>query len=191
MKHYEMLCVMPGTFSEDEVQKAEQKVTELLEKLEIKGATIEDMGKSRLAYPMKHIRYGYFRLFRFESEGKNIPELQAKLRLFEELLRSVIQSYDPAKMSDKKINYVAGGTISHISREKPSSRDRDNRNNRRNAAPVKTEAPAEEAKTEETDKGNPSTEAQESKEEKKEDINLDAINEKLDNILNEDIAKDI
>lgn len=97
MKHYELLIVLPGTMAEEEVAPVAEKVQKLLEDNGATNIVADDMGKSRMAYPMKHIRYGYFRAFRFDAEPAAIPEVQAKLRLFKELLRAMINTFDPAK----------------------------------------------------------------------------------------------
>jgi small subunit ribosomal protein S6 len=152
MKNYEILCVLPGTLAETEVEEVSKRVFSVLEENGAKNVQVEDMGKSRLAYPMKHIRYGYFRLFRFEVETDVVKKIEDKLRLFPELLRAITHAYDPSKVSDKKINYVAGGTISSISREKPSSRDsRDTRSYRKREERVekKEEVTKEVSKVEE------------------------------------------
>ena len=196
MNHYEILCVLPGTLSEDEVTGVANKVFAVFEKEGAQNALVEDMGKSRLAYPVKHIRYGYFRLFRLEAEGTTINAIQEKLRLIPELLRAVVHVYDPAKVSDKKINYVAGGTISSISREKVSPKERreGKRENQRTddfrseeeKTPV--EAPVAKAEVKEEAPIVEKTEVKEKAVEVKNDLNLDEINKKLDNILSEDIS---
>ncbi|MBT3948722.1 30S ribosomal protein S6, partial [Candidatus Parcubacteria bacterium] len=87
MKHYEMFCVLPGTLSEDEVTPVVDNVAQTLGSYDAQNVTREDMGKSRLAYPIKHIRYGYFHLFRFELEAENLVKLEKSVRLLDNLLR--------------------------------------------------------------------------------------------------------
>lgn len=101
MKHYELLCVLPGTLGEDEVAPVVAEVSALLAANGASDVATEDRGKSRLAYPMKHIRYGYFTLFTFSAERASIPVIQAKLRLVNQLLRAMINEFDPDMRREK------------------------------------------------------------------------------------------
>lgn len=96
MKHYELLTVLPGTLSETEVPERIKQVTTLLSENGATEVTVEDMGKSRMAYPMKHIRYGYYHKMQFQAEPEQLPTLHNKLRLQSEMLRAIITSYVPA-----------------------------------------------------------------------------------------------
>lgn len=119
MTHYEMLTVMPGTMAETEVTPLVATVKETVEKAGGKEVVAHDMGKSRLAYPMKHIRYGYFYLTQFQSEKTKINDIRKKVQLVNNLLRVVIREYDPAhqrmdadKMSLTPLSNVVGVTAS-------------------------------------------------------------------------------
>ena len=195
MKNYEILCVLPGTLAETEVEEVSKKVFSVLEENGAKNSQVEDMGKSRLAYPIKHIRYGYFRLFRFEAETSVVKNVEDKLRLFPELLRAITHVYDPSKVSDKKINYVAGGTISSISREKPSARDsRDSRSYRKRDERVERT----ETKKEETSVETPKVEKkiEEPKEvkvssEKKEEAKVDVEKKEVKKEVGKEVSKEV
>ncbi len=105
MKYYEILFVLPGTLAETEVTPVVDQVTEIAEKNGAQNIKIYDMGKSRLAYPIKHIRYGYFRLMYLEVEPDKIKIIESKLRLINELLRLVIRISSPeAEEKGKQIN---------------------------------------------------------------------------------------
>ncbi|MEK7644150.1 MAG: 30S ribosomal protein S6 [Patescibacteria group bacterium] len=97
MTHYEMLTVMPGTMAETEVTPLVATVKEAVEKFGGKEVAAYDMGKSRLAYPMNHIRYGYFYLTQFQADKDKINEISKKVRLVNNLLRVVIREFDPGK----------------------------------------------------------------------------------------------
>lgn len=92
-----MLCVLPGTLAEDEVSPIIQSVQTILTEAGVGNIKVQDNGKNRLAYPIKHIRYGYQFIFHFEAEPENIPEAQQKLGLSRDLLRNLITIYDPEK----------------------------------------------------------------------------------------------
>lgn len=103
MKNYELLCVLPGTLGEDEIQPIAAEVNTILTTVGATSISSEDRGKTRLAYPIKHIRYGYFILFTFEAEPAMVPQMQAKFRLVNNLLRAMINEFDPEMRKEKDI----------------------------------------------------------------------------------------
>lgn len=115
MKNYEMLAVLPGTLTETEVTPLVASLKELVAKFG--GAEIEahDMGKSRLAYPLNHIRYGYFSLIRFQAPAEKMGEMKTRIDLSGLTLRTIITAYDkatatdPSKLNLTPIANVVGG----------------------------------------------------------------------------------
>jgi small subunit ribosomal protein S6 len=103
MKYYELLCILPGTLGEDEVAPAVEEVKTLLAANGATTITSEDKGKSRLAYPIKHIRYGYAIVVVFQAERNALPVIQAKLRLINNLLRAMINEFDPVARKEKDL----------------------------------------------------------------------------------------
>ncbi len=114
MQHYELLCVLRGTLSEDELLPVLQKIEETIVSQEGKMSAKHDMGKRRIAYPMKHIRYGYFHLALFDATPSVVPSIQEKLRLMPELLRCVIRVYNPKVDEGKGV--MLGQVIDEITR---------------------------------------------------------------------------
>ena len=104
MKKYELLLVLPGTLDEKE---AETRSNEILSVVKEFGAESEiaPMGKMRLAYPIKQIRYGYFYTLIFSSEANSLKMLQEKLGLMRDLLRAIISVYNPNYTSASKLSY--------------------------------------------------------------------------------------
>jgi ribosomal protein S6 len=78
MHKYELLLILPGTLDERE---AEQKLNDVVTVVKEFSKHVEPstLGKNRLAYPVKQIRYGYFYTIIFEAETKQVTALQAKL----------------------------------------------------------------------------------------------------------------
>ncbi|HOX60544.1 MAG TPA: 30S ribosomal protein S6 [Candidatus Magasanikbacteria bacterium] len=106
-KNYELLFILPGTLTEDEVVPNVAKVKSVLESGKAENIQVTDMGKNRLAYPIKHIRYGYFEMARFEADSLDVVAISNKLRLMPELLRTVVKTYNPKKVSNvNKIVYT-------------------------------------------------------------------------------------
>ncbi|PIZ95776.1 MAG: 30S ribosomal protein S6 [Candidatus Magasanikbacteria bacterium CG_4_10_14_0_2_um_filter_33_14] len=195
MKYYEMLCVLPGTMTEEEVKSDVDLVSQSVAKYEASDVTIEDMGKSRLAYPIKHIRYGYFQLYRFNLEEENITKLEKELRLMDKMLRITVSVCDPSNTVSYKLALDPTAPSAPPKADK-EDRPRTNRTNR-----------TEEKKEEKT-----SDEVKETVEEKKEEVkeevvvektvekpveeksektkmSVEDIDKKLDEILQDDIDK--
>lgn len=93
---YELMYIVPTTFTDDEVGKVEGNVKALLEK---QGATVTDttrLGKFRFAYPIKKQRHGSYILVQFEAEQSNVAKIEELLRISTEVLRHLILRADEA-----------------------------------------------------------------------------------------------
>ena len=193
-----MLVVLPGTISEDEVAPAIAQVQETLEKHGAESVSIKDMGKSRLAYPIKHIRYGYFQLVNFSIETTKLAAAERDVRLLGNLLRTVVTVGTTAQVDS--ITLASDPTA--LSAPPKESR-RDEKPRRRGKKDDASEEPAE--KVEKTDvaadiaanKETEQTEKQESPKEElasaedtaKQEISMDDIDKKLDQVLQGDMDK--
>lgn len=208
MKHYEMLCVLPGTLAEAEVAPVIEQVSQVLGGYEASNVTLEDMGKSKLAYPIKHIRYGYFQLFRFELEEKNLAKLEHSVRLLGTMLRVIVRVTDPAKTAQYTL---AQDPTALSAPQKEDPRDtrgkRGKREEERGTRDEKKveEAPTKEVATEEkkevsekptekiveekpAEESKPAEKPKEEKKAKKEKtISIEDIDQKLDELLQKDI----
>ncbi len=87
---YELLYIIPTTFTDEEVGTIEQKIAALFTKV---GATIESikrLGKFRLAYAIKTQRHGHYVMVMFTSEHSVVAKLDELLRITPEVLRHLI-----------------------------------------------------------------------------------------------------
>lgn len=88
--HYELLYLVSNKFTEDEVKPIVEKVNSAISN---SGGVItlsEDMGKKKLAYPIKGFRYGYYNLVEFDMQGINLMNFDHALRMMNEILRHQI-----------------------------------------------------------------------------------------------------
>lgn len=172
MQHYELLCVLPGTFSEEEVKPVVEQITSAITTAGGTEVQVEPTSKSRLAYPMKHIRYGYFQLVYFQAEPKAVPAIEAKLRLVDGLLRVLVHKHDPANKPKEHMTLVGiANPVAARKEEAAAPQDPAMATQKVRRAPEKKaeEKPAEPTET------------------KAEAVNLDDINKKLDQLLEDDI----
>jgi len=195
MKYYEMLCVLPGTLSEEEVAASVEKVKESIEKHGGKDLKAYDLGKSRLAYPVKHIRYGYFRIFYFQAEPEKVKELDGKLRIVKELLRVIIRMAKPgAEKEEKQTNLTPQSHVvvdrSEREEEKPRRELPVVEKQASKAEPEKSEKANEEPTEEKVvkEKSSKKVKDEEDKEEEP-SISIEDIDKKLDEILQKDLDK--
>ncbi|MFA5936032.1 MAG: 30S ribosomal protein S6 [Patescibacteria group bacterium] len=93
---YELLYIVPTTFTDEDVGKVESNVKASLEKY---GASIIDtkrLGKFRFAYPIEKQRHGHYVLVNMEAEGSSLAKIDEALRISTEVLRHIIVRADEA-----------------------------------------------------------------------------------------------
>ena len=179
---YELLLVLPGTLSEDDVAPAVDQVRTVLTEAGATDISIEDRGKSRLAYPIKHIRYGYFQLGYFQAEPAQTPAIQGKLRLMSNLLRAQINKFS-SKATKRETPMVALSDVTiRRQADKPqhSPAKKDESAETRAATEVKTIKSSDKKKEDTTPKKAVETKA--------EDVKMEDIDKKLDELLGSGIS---
>ncbi len=90
VRMYELLCLIPNKYTEQEVPKIQETVKSLIEGV---GGSIKkevNFGKRRLAYPVKHNHYGYYLMTHFELASVKTKDLDQKLKVQDEILRHLI-----------------------------------------------------------------------------------------------------
>lgn len=104
MKKYELLLVLPGTLDEKEAGK---QIEEIKESVSANSQDLElnNLGKVRLAYPIKQIRYGYYYTLVFNAEPEAVKIISDKLKLRADVLRSMISHFNTNLTAAKKIVY--------------------------------------------------------------------------------------
>jgi len=66
---------------------------------------LNNLGKVRLAYPIKQIRYGYYYTLVFNAESQAVKVISEKLRLRADVLRIMISHFNINVTAAKKIAY--------------------------------------------------------------------------------------
>lgn len=178
MKNYELLSVLPGTLTEEEAQNIAAQVKETIEKNGGKDVTLEYSGKSRLAYPMKHIRYGYFFISTFVAEESDARTIQDKIRFINNILRFICKIYKPSE----KVGLVFGENSVSSSEETMMVHSSSEATPEVYTAPTVEAAPEKEAQKEEAP-----VEEVANVEPSKDQISMEEIDQKLDELLEKDI----
>jgi ribosomal protein S6 len=90
---YELLFFTTAP-NEDKIGSIKKDITEILESQGGKMAgDFSDIGKRKLAYPIKRNTHAFFSFVRFELEGEsrqNIPEIGKRLGLYGNIMRHII-----------------------------------------------------------------------------------------------------
>ena len=90
MRDYEVLYIVRADLEDDKVQEAVKRVNTVIER---SGGTVERTnlwGKRKLAYEVKHQKEGSYVLQDFQIPQERLPELEAALKITEEVLRHLI-----------------------------------------------------------------------------------------------------
>ncbi|MBE7525199.1 30S ribosomal protein S6 [Patescibacteria group bacterium] len=97
MREYELLYIVPTSFTEEELGNVEKNVSAILEKNAATVVKTLRLGKLRFAYPIKHETYGHYVLLRFQSEPGAVIGVSEGLRLIpKEVLRYIILNAEEA-----------------------------------------------------------------------------------------------
>ncbi|MBI4435658.1 30S ribosomal protein S6 [Candidatus Uhrbacteria bacterium] len=90
MKGYELLYIVGTQFTDQEIADIQGKINTLLEEAGAKVLKSENLGKLKLAYPIKKIRHGSYILTYFDAEPSTVKDLNRRLALREEMLRHTL-----------------------------------------------------------------------------------------------------
>jgi small subunit ribosomal protein S6 len=90
LRDYEVLYIVRADLEDDKVQDIIKRVNTIIEKA---GGTTERTnvwGKRKLAYEVKHQKEGSYVLQDFQIGPDRVPELEAALKITEEVLRHLV-----------------------------------------------------------------------------------------------------
>ena len=90
MRDYEVLYIVRPDFDDEKVQDAVKRVNTLIERSGGAAERTNLWGKRKLAYEVKHQKEGAYVLQDFQLEPDRVPELEAGLKITEEVLRHLI-----------------------------------------------------------------------------------------------------
>lgn len=113
IQHYELLYIMPGSVTDEDVPAVKTKLQALLTSV---GATIvseEDVGRKKLAYRVGQHYQGVYELVHFDCDAAVTSLVHKQLQLAQEVLRFLITERDmesaesKAKRAKLRENYQA------------------------------------------------------------------------------------
>lgn len=167
IQRYELLYIIPTTYTDDETGGIETKVSTILEK---DGASIDNvtrLGKLKFAYPIKRQRHGHYVLVYFTAPSEKVRKIDEHLRFTEEVLRHLIVK---AEETDPKFDLVQFQEVNIEAKEEAK---------RKRKQDAKKKAEEERAQR-----------IEEEKAEEKKPISEEEVDKKIESALKEDI-KDV
>lgn len=90
IRQYETTFILDAHFSNEEIEKAVSKYTDLIGKHKGHVKLIDRWGKRRLAYEVNKKQYGYYIYIRFEAEGTVVGALEKDFKLDDDILRYLV-----------------------------------------------------------------------------------------------------
>ena len=90
MRDYEVLYIVRPDLDDEKVQDAVKRVNTLIERSGGAADRTNLWGKRKLAYEVKHQKEGIYVLQDFKIGPDRVPELEAALKITEEVMRHLI-----------------------------------------------------------------------------------------------------
>lgn len=191
--NYEVLYIIPAKYSETEIEELNKKVPAVLEELGATVIRIDNWGKRKLAYHIKHFRYGYYTLIIFSAPGEVLEKITQRLNLNQDIVRFQIVK---EVVQGKRKSVTVQGDDFMVNSGEPKEKKSEKPKSTYKPAPVKAkeevkvkeveikeEKPVKEKKVKEekTEEEKPKKKAEKKK------AGIDQLDEKLDELLNEAI----
>lgn len=168
VKHYDLLAIAGSQHAPDAVEKILDSIKTLLTEAGGEVLHTEIIGKRKLAYPISKDRFGTYMHLDFNLDGKEIMDVNRKLRLMNDVIRflPIITKLKTAKELEEEVRIQEKIQARRAREEVQIQQDR------RVAERIEAaEAPARKD------------------EEKKAPLSLDELDKKIEEILDEDAIK--
>ncbi len=80
MPQYELMYLLSSAVADDEVPKISEQILKFVGDFGGKDIKETQLGKKKLAYPIKKTRNGHYVVVNFSIDGKDVNQLDAKIR---------------------------------------------------------------------------------------------------------------
>jgi small subunit ribosomal protein S6 len=94
MTDYEITYILRPTLEDSDADKRSDAIGKIVTQRGGSVATIEKLGKKRLAYEIADVREGTYVTMRFSSDGATAKELERQLKLHEDVIRALLVRLD-------------------------------------------------------------------------------------------------
>jgi len=124
MNHYELLYLVSANYTEEELVPIKEKVKELITKFAGQITLEDNLGKKKLAYPIKTVRNGYYLLYEFDLEPEKIKDLEREIKLTPEIMRHQVVSKKVQSPSMIQITENKAKKEKEVEEKKKSDKDK-------------------------------------------------------------------
>ena len=93
MNKYESIIIINPNCTEEAIKALESKFTGLINE-NGKVESVENMGKKRLAYEIQKMKEGFFYFIQFDAAGTAPAEIEARVRIMDNVLRYLVVRQD-------------------------------------------------------------------------------------------------
>lgn len=90
MTKYEIMFIVKATMEEDQIKKVAEDLQKLINNKPSKVIEFKEMGRKKLAYPIKKEISGYYYVMTVEADHETISEFDRKVLINENILRHLI-----------------------------------------------------------------------------------------------------
>ena len=192
MKTYELLYIVPGQYTDAEIEGIRAKVVKLVEKIDGKILRHDNLGKIRLAYTIDKVQHGTYILIYFDLESHDFSILDREMKMDKEILRHMVTTA-PKGAVDRQ--YEISSYVAPLSEEAREAKNESNnsfskhRSNNHSSTPetitpaVKEVTPVVVEDLKELEPPVPAV--------KEENLSVEELDKKLDEILDKDISKSL
>jgi small subunit ribosomal protein S6 len=90
MPQYELMYLLSSAVADDEVPKISEQILKFVGDFGGKDIKETQLGKKKLAYPIKKTRNGHYVVVNFSIDGKDVNQLDAKIRTQNTIIRYLL-----------------------------------------------------------------------------------------------------
>ncbi|OGO06117.1 MAG: 30S ribosomal protein S6 [Chloroflexi bacterium RBG_13_54_9] len=90
MRDYELVMIVSPEIADEDVPAAIERVSQFITGRGGTVVEVDQWGRRRLAYPIRHFNEGIYVLTQFRLEPRLAAELEANLQISEEILRHLL-----------------------------------------------------------------------------------------------------
>ncbi len=94
--------IIPGNLAENEVEPVIKQITDFFVSGKVEIVHNEYLGRRKIAYPINHLRYGYYFIIEFTMSDNNFSDIDKKLKLHDNLLRYLIVKSTPKTREERE-----------------------------------------------------------------------------------------
>jgi small subunit ribosomal protein S6 len=102
-RKYEIGYILNPETTEEEVKKFNENYLEIIKKYDCQIDHVDEWGRKKFAYPIKHFEDGFYTFITIISDGQPLAELERRLKLSEKVLRFIVVRLDERLKKSNKL----------------------------------------------------------------------------------------